>query len=166
MVKKELTTKADLLAVLDLLDSLPMRYWVDGGWGVDILIGKQNREHRDVDINFDGQFTDILLETLKTHGYTVTTDWSPCRIELYHPELGYIDIHPLVIDTDGSAKQADPFGGWYCFERGWFSDTVFEGRKIPCISAEAQKLFHTGYEQQEKDRIDMRNLEIFITKTE
>jgi len=25
----------------------------------------------------------------------------PTRIELYHPELGYIDIHPLIINKDG-----------------------------------------------------------------
>ena len=35
--KKEITTKENLMEVLNLLDSLKMKYWIDGGWGVDIL---------------------------------------------------------------------------------------------------------------------------------
>jgi len=159
MSKKEITSKENLIDVLDLLEDLNVTYWVDGGWGVDILTGKQNRDHRDLDIDFDGKFEEVLLEALKNKGYKITTDWSPSRIELHHPELGYLDIHPLIINEDGSAKQAAPDGGWYHFEPKWFSRSLFEGRVIPCISAEAQKLFHSGYELREVDRIDMKNLD-------
>lgn len=38
-----------------------MSYWLDGGWGIDVLAGKQTRSHRDVDIDFDAQYTDQLL---------------------------------------------------------------------------------------------------------
>ncbi len=164
MNQKETVTKNDLLTVLDLLDSLHMRYWIDGGWGVDILLGKQNREHRDIDLDFDSNYTDALLAALQSRGYTITTDWRPCRIELWHPELGYIDIHPLVILEDGSAKQAAPDGGWYEFEAGWFTSAMLEGRRIPCISAAAQQLFHSGYEQREVDKIDMANLAVLLTE--
>ena len=164
MNKKEIVTKENLIEVLDLLDSMEMKYWIDGGWGVDILLGKQNREHRDIDVDFDGEFTKALLYKLKEIGYEIVVDWSPSRIELYHPELGYIDIHPLIINKDGSARQADPQGGWYEFEAKWFSTAVFEGRVIPCISAEAQKLFHSGYELREVDKMDMKNLDSLISK--
>ena len=164
MVKKEITNKENLMEVLDLLDSLKIKYWIDGGWGVDILLGKQNREHRDIDVDFDGKFTEILLDTLKGKGYEITTDWSPTRIELYHPELGYIDIHPLIISEDGSAKQAGLNDDWYDFKAEWFSSALFEERIIPCISAEAQKLFHSGYELREVDKIDLKNLDCLISE--
>lgn len=164
MADKEITTKENMMEILALLDSLHMRYWVDGGWGIDILTGRQNREHRDLDINFDGQFTEALLAKLKEKGYAVTTDWSPCRVELYHKELGYLDVHPLVIGEDGSAKQADPFGGWYDFEADFFACAAFEGKQIPCMSAGAQKLFHSGYELREKDRMDLKNLDAFLSE--
>lgn len=162
IIKKEITTKENLMEVLNLLEGLKMKYWIDGGWGVDILLGKQHREHRDIDVDFDGEFTGILLETLKEKGYEITTDWRPARIELYHPELGYIDIHPLIISKDGSAKQAGLNNDWYDFKAEWFSSALFDDRIIPCISAEAQKIFHSGYELREVDKIDMKNLDSLI----
>lgn len=74
MTQKEIATKSDLLKVLDLVEAVGMRYWLDGGWGVDVLVGKQTREHRDVDINFDARYTDALIEALLSHGYEITTD--------------------------------------------------------------------------------------------
>ena len=31
-------------------------------WGVDVLTGKQQREHRDIDIDFDAQHTQKLYK--------------------------------------------------------------------------------------------------------
>lgn len=163
MIKIETVTKADLLKVLDLMETFGMRYWLDGGWGVDVLLGKQTREHRDVDINFDARYTDALLRTLVSHGYEITTDWRPVRIELCHPELSYVDIHPFVINEDGTAKQADLEGGWYEFEADYFGSAVFEGRTIPCISAKGQKIFHTGYEFREVDKHDIRIIDYLLS---
>lgn len=126
--------------------------------GCNILTGRQNREHRDIDIDFDVKYEDVLLYELERKGYKITTDWRPTRIELYHEELGYLDIHPLQINEDGSAKQAAPDGGWYEFDAKWFTVVKFEGRDIPCISLEAQILFHSGYELREVDYIDLKNL--------
>ena len=161
---KGMVSKESLIEVLNLLEDLDVKYGVDGGWGVDILTGKQNRNHRDIDIDFDSEFEEVLLAALKNKGYKITTDWSPSRVELHHPELGYLDIHPLIINESGGAKQANPYGGWYHFEANWFSCSLFEGRVIPCISAEAQKLFHSGYELREVDMIDIKNLELLLPK--
>lgn len=35
MVKKETVTLDDLRNVLDLIENTGIRYWLDGGWGVD-----------------------------------------------------------------------------------------------------------------------------------
>ena len=159
MKKKEIATQDDLLKVLDLLDNTRIRYWLDGGWGVDVLAGKQTREHRDIDIDFDSKYTDELLRVLKENGYEVVLDWSPVRVELYHSQLSYVDIHPFVLNNDGTAKQADLEGGWYEFEADIFGSAVFNGRSVPCISAKGQKLFHTGYELREVDKHDMDIIE-------
>lgn len=159
MAEKETVTQDDLLKVLDFIESTGIRYWLDGGWGVDVLAGKQTREHRDVDIDFDSQYTEKMLQLLKEKGYEIVTDWSPVRVELHHPQFGYIDIHPFVLFSDGTAKQADLEGGWYEFEADFFGSAVFNGRKIPCISVKGQKVFHTGYELREVDKHDIKILE-------
>ncbi|SJZ98263.1 nucleotidyltransferase domain-containing protein [Anaerorhabdus furcosa] len=158
-MKKEIVTKEDLLKVIDLFEEIQITYWLDGGWGVDALVGKQTRHHRDIDINYDANETERLLDTLIKVGYQVETDWMPVRAELYHPELGYLDIHPFIIEEDGSCKQSDLEGGFYNIDAKYFGQTIFEGRKIPCISIEGQKVFHSGYELRESDIHDLKCLE-------
>lgn len=165
-MKKERAEQKDLFEVLDFLEKWNITYWLDGGWGVDALIGRQTREHRDIDIDFDSRQTDRLLAALLAAGYVMETDWRPVRIELHHPERGYLDIHPFVLAEDGTAKQADLEGGWYEFEPDYFGRTVFAGRGIPCISAKGQKVFHTGYEPREVDLHDMEMLEEFLKNRE
>lgn len=155
MTKKEHTTITELFQVLDLLESLDMQFWLDGGWGVDVLYGQQTRLHRDIDIDFDANYTDQLLDLLQERGYQIETNWLPTRVELYSKELGYIDIHPFVLNADGTSKQADLDGGWYEFQPDYFGTAVFEGRSIPCISAKGQQVFHSGYDLREKDIHDL-----------
>ena len=159
MGRKEITTKEDLMTVINILESAGIIYWIDGGWGVDILAGKQTRVHRDIDINFDAQYTDKLLNILLEYGYEVDTDWKPVRIELYSEKYGYLDIHPFVLNEDGTSKQADLEGGWYEFDKDLFGNAVFEGQTIPCISVKGQKLFNSGYELRDKDKHDISIIE-------
>lgn len=159
MGKKEITTNEDLMTVINLFEQAGITYWIDGGWGVDLLAGKQTRPHRDIDINFDAQYTDKLLSILLEYGYEVDTDWKPVRVELYSEKYGYLDIHPFVLNEDGTSKQADLEGGWYEFDKDLFSNAVFEGKIVPCISLKGQKLFHSGYELRDKDRHDISILE-------
>ena len=69
MSRKEVTTKEDIMTVIDILENAEITYWIDGGWGVDILAGKQTRDHRDIDINFDSRYTEKLLHILFEYGY-------------------------------------------------------------------------------------------------
>ena len=149
MGRKEITTKEDLIKVIELFENMGITYWLDGGWGVDILAGKQTRIHRDIDINFDAEYTEKLLNILMDFGYKIDTDWRPIRIELYSDKLGYLDIHPFVLNDDGTSKQAALGGG----------SAFFEGKTIPCISLKGQKIFHSGYELRDKDKHDIAVLE-------
>lgn len=148
------TTKETLWTVLDLFEKHSVTYWLDGGWCVDALYGEQTREHRDIDINFDSEKTDEMIAALKDLGYVPETDWLPVRAEFSHEKLGYLDIHPFV-SSGKSVKQANPGGGFWEFPQEYFGIAVFDGRKIPCISLEGQKVFHSGYELRDKDLHDL-----------
>lgn len=159
MGRKETTTTEDLMTVINLMKTSGIPYWIDGGWGVDLLAGKQTRIHRDIDLNFDAQYLEELLGILLEYGYEVDTDWKPVRVELYSDKLGYLDIHPFILNEDGTSKQADLDGGWYEFEKDYFGTAIFEGKAVPCISLKGQKIFHSGYELRDKDKHDISILE-------
>ena len=163
MAKKETVTKYDLMRVIEIIEKTGIKYWLDGGWGVDVLGGVQSREHRDIDIDFDAKYTDELLKTLRNHGYETETDCLPVRMELHSEKLGYIDIHPFVLNADGTSKQSDGQGGWYEFEADFFGSAVFENIEIPCISAKGQRIFHSGYELREVDVHDIKIIEELLS---
>lgn len=159
MAKKETTSPEDLMTIIRILEEANITYWIDGGWGIDVLAGKQTRAHRDIDIDFDARYTEKLLAILADYGYVADTDWAPVRIELYSEKYGYLDIHPFIINKDGTSKQADLEGGYFEFEADYFGIGTYEGKVIPCISAKGQKVFHTGYELREVDKQDLEIIE-------
>lgn len=163
---KKIVSKTDLFEVLDLIESMQIAYWLDGGWGVDVLVGKQTREHRDVDLDFDSRYTDQLLTALEADGYEITTDQRPVRIELYHTGRSYLDIHPFVLGEHGTARQADLKGGWYEFEADFFGKAEFSGRWIPCISLKGQRIFHSGYEPRTVDLHDIKLLQGLLEQSQ
>lgn len=159
MGRKETASAEDLMTVIGILEESRITYWIDGGWGVDILAGEQTRAHRDIDIDFDAREAGKLLAILTGCGYAVDTDEAPVRIELYSGKLGYLDIHPFVLNEDGTAKQANSEGGWYEFGADCFGTGIFKERVIHCISAKGQKIFHTGYKLRDVDVHDLKIIE-------
>jgi len=65
---------AEVLAVLDAVRSTGCRFWLEGGWGVDALVGRQTRPHRDVDVDFDADYEDEVLQALSLPGYFIETE--------------------------------------------------------------------------------------------
>ncbi len=158
-MKREETTFIQLQKVIALFKQNEITYWIDGGWGVDLLMQKQTRKHRDIDINFDASQSDKVVALLLDYGYQVQCDEMPTRMELYHDELGYLDIHPFILNADGSAKQSDYNGNYFLFDADFFTTVKFEEESIACMSLKAQALFHTGYELRDKDKHDIKNIE-------
>jgi lincosamide nucleotidyltransferase A/C/D/E len=148
-----------LLTVLAAVRSVGCRFWLDGGWGVDALTGRQTRPHRDIDIDIDGEFENEVLTTLHNLGYTIETDWRPNRVELAAPGRGWVDVHPLVIDDLGDARQAALGGGWHEIPRTFFTVGRLGDLPVPCFTVEAQRLFHTGYDLRDVDRHDLAALD-------
>ena len=35
---------------VDLLYSLPVPWWIAGGWAIDLYLGRQTRPHEDIDV--------------------------------------------------------------------------------------------------------------------
>lgn len=153
------TSLEEVLAVLQALNASGCRYWLEGGWGVDALAGRQTRTHRDVDIDIDAACEGAALSVLNEMGYVIETDWRPNRVELAATGRGWVDLHPLLVDEDGSARQAALGGGFHLLPASYFVVGSLAGLTIPCVSVAAQRLFHSGYPPRDVDAHDLRLLE-------
>jgi lincosamide nucleotidyltransferase A/C/D/E len=66
---------SDVLEVLNAIRSTGRRCWLEGGWGVDALVGRLTRPHRDVGIDFyaafEGRILGVLMDTeqAQVHAY-------------------------------------------------------------------------------------------------
>ena len=138
-----------------------LRFWLDGGWGVDALLGEQTRAHSDLDIAIDARDVDEALRRLAPHGYAHAADVEPglpARYVLRDERGCQVDLHVLAFES-GDGWQTLPDGG-----RGGYpgSELGNLGKigdlEVPCISPALQLRHHLGYEPTDRDRRDMRLL--------
>jgi len=150
------TTEVDeVLTVLATLAEAGCRTWVAGGWGVDALVGRQTRAHRDLDLALDATGLDAALARLAALGYLAQTDWLPVRLELHRPGHGWVDVHPVVFDATGAGIQAGLEGTAFHYPSACFRDGRIGGTAVGCLSAEQQRAFHQGYELRAVDHHDL-----------
>jgi lincosamide nucleotidyltransferase A/C/D/E len=96
--------------------------------------------------------------------FWVETGWRPNRVERAATGRGWVDIHPLVIDDNGNRRQAALGGGWHEFPRTFFTVGQIGGVPVPCLSIEAQRLFHSGYPLRDVDEHDLAVLDRWETR--
>ena len=59
----------DVVEVVRLLEGLGIDVWLDGGWGVDALLGTQTRPHDDLDLVVQLEDVPKLRAALLDRGY-------------------------------------------------------------------------------------------------
>jgi len=152
---------ADVIDVASTLLAAGVSFWLDGGWGVDALLGEETRRHDDLDIVIRLDDSESVIEHLVAVGFNVETDSRPTQFVLADANDRRIDFHPVVFQTDGSARQigAGPNGADAFFPTSGFSGLgQITGKEFPCLSPRLLVLFHTGYPPQPKDRHNVRLL--------
>lgn len=140
--------------VLGRLDDAAVRYWVLGGWGVDALVGRQTREHRDLDVAIDEEQWLASLDTVAALGYVVETNWWPIRVELASTQ-GWVDFHPVRFAESGDGVQAGPDGTTFEYPKEQLTTGLIGGRRVPCVSATWQVRVHSGYDARPQDLQDL-----------
>jgi lincosamide nucleotidyltransferase A/C/D/E len=152
----------DAPPVLELMAGLRaagVRVWIAGGWGVDALLGRQTRPHRDLDLIHDVEHEAVALEVLAAHGFRETADERPVRFVLRDEGGLELDLHPVRFAPDGSARQATyEEGVFFDYPADCFVTGTIDGETVPCVSAAQQAYFHQGYEPAERDLHDMARL--------
>jgi lincosamide nucleotidyltransferase A/C/D/E len=125
---------------------------IDGGWGVDALLGKQTRPHQDLDIAIDHKDVPKLRELLEQRGFAdiPRDDTRDCNFVLGDNDNNKIDIHSYTFNEKGNNIFGVPYLPEHFTGRG-----TIGGYPVKCISAEWMIKFHSGYELDENDYHDM-----------
>ena len=145
----------DLLAVTTALHGADIAHWVAGGWGVDALVGRQTRPHRDLDLAIDADHLDQAVALLRPLGYRPETDWLPVRLELAADGERWVDLHPVAFDAQGDGRQAGLDGTCFAYPATELVVGSIKGHLLPCLSAARQHVFHSGYPLRD---VDVRDL--------
>lgn len=142
-----------IFALLDAFERANISVWIGGGWGVDALVGRQTREHRDLDIMYRLEQDADLRRVLSELGYQPETDWWPARVEFAGES--YVDVHPLRFAADGSAILSGLDDATFEYPAAAFTQGEIAGLLAGCLSIEQQRLFHSGYEPRDVDQHDL-----------
>jgi lincosamide nucleotidyltransferase A/C/D/E len=146
-------TAADVIDLYAELQALGINVWIDGGWGVDALLGVQTRPHKDLDIAIQENDVSGLAAALEARGYRDVIRHSQWNFERSDDRGRQVDVHSFVLGPDGNVERG------IMYPTGSLSGTgTIGGHAVRCVSPEWMVKFHSGYELQEKDFRDVSAL--------
>ena len=99
-IEPEMTSSV-LVEILGLLEGASIEVWLDGGWGVDALLKKQTRRHKDVDIIVRVSDVLELQEILGRKGFAIKEGSPPNSFVITDGSELEVDIHAVNFDDQG-----------------------------------------------------------------
>ncbi|MFP3883541.1 MAG: nucleotidyltransferase domain-containing protein [Actinomycetota bacterium] len=153
-------TAAEVDRLLDLFEELGIKVWLDGGWGVDALLGEQTRRHSDLDIVLETEAAVMLRAALLDRGFedVATDDRRAWNYVMGDDDGTRIDFHVVEFADDGRGIYG-PVENGQCFPASAFAGEGSIGcRPVLCMGAEYQMQSHTGYQIGEGDVHDVMAL--------
>jgi lincosamide nucleotidyltransferase A/C/D/E len=148
----------DVVEILDLLEGQGVQVWLNGGWGVDALLGRQTRDHDDLDITIPTADRNSFSEVVAGAGFLIDRVDNNFNWVLVDSKGRRIDVH--LVDFSQTVHDADnvvyygpnglPFPIGSLEGRGHIGQ-----RSVKCETPEFQVQGHTGYTVDEKDYRDV-----------
>jgi lincosamide nucleotidyltransferase A/C/D/E len=147
--------------------------WLTGGWGIDALLGKQTRPHKDLDVIVLLDDIVRIRKLLEGDGYRLKDLWSEDKVVIdphgtetstafvmAHPDDREVDLHAIVLDDRGNGIPAwNHDEGWNFATEDLAGEGVIAGVAVHCLSAQIQAICHTGYELPDYQVRDMELLQ-------
>src|SRR5258708_38873171 len=113
-------TASDVIEVLDALAHAGVGACVDGGWGVDALVGRTTRNHYDLDLALDRNDLERARKALEAIGYLQERSvllGLPIRLAMTDEHGRQLDLHVLEVDEAGNGwqKLSETGRAWTCY---------------------------------------------------
>ncbi len=124
----------DVLEVVQRLRAAGVRVWLDGGWGVDALIGHQTREHDDLDLVIPLPDGDAARRTLTALGFELLEDEPTLCFVARDADDRRVDVHTVAFDDEGGALQRQEDGSFWRYPSESFSGRGrVDGNELACL---------------------------------
>jgi lincosamide nucleotidyltransferase A/C/D/E len=152
---------SDVLELLDFLEGHRIQAWLNGGWGVDALLGRQTREHDDLDITISAADRQTYGDAMAELGFTTYRIANDFNWVLVDGRDRLVDVHLVDFsETRRDRSGIDIYGSnGLPFEVGSLEGSgQIAGRKVKCETAEFQVRGHTRYTPDEQDYKDVVTL--------
>jgi lincosamide nucleotidyltransferase A/C/D/E len=162
----------DALFIYRRLSNNGIQIWLTGGWGIDALLGKQTRPHKDLDAILLLDDMVRMREILGRDGYGLKELWPENRwvidghgiktataFVLRDAEGREFDAHAIRLDDQGNGVPAWEAADGFIFKRQDLAgEGVIAGFPVKCITPEMQVLSHAGYELPDNHLHDLELL--------
>jgi lincosamide nucleotidyltransferase A/C/D/E len=151
---------ADVLYVLDLLAAGDITTWVDGGWGVDALLGDETRAHDDLDLVIEHFDADRYRAVMRAAGFApkAGAPETARNFVLVDADGREVDVHLVdrdVVVTDANGVQVYGPNGLEYEVGSLGGGGTIAGRRVACCTAAFQVRSHTAYEPDADDAHDV-----------
>lgn len=158
------------VALYTLLEQGGVRFWVMGGWGVDALLHRQTRPHKDLDILALLDDLPKLWRLLDAQGFTLRYVWEenrwldeeahrlPTAFVVADAEGRELDVHVISIGSHGAIVQH--YDNPWPFPGAISGQGAIAGVAVTCVSRETQLAMHTGYSLPEGQLHDLELLRV------
>jgi lincosamide nucleotidyltransferase A/C/D/E len=151
----------DVVEIVGALTAAGISASIAGGWGVDALLGRQSRRHKDLDLIVDASDAAQATARRVLHdlGYEAVDNraeagkWMPLKVVLRDPGGRTIDLLP--VHFEGGATGPDAEAAAAPLGPAAFVSGVVAGHPVSCLSPWVQLTFHTEYAPRRIDRRDV-----------
>jgi lincosamide nucleotidyltransferase A/C/D/E len=142
------------------LERLGVPIWIDGGWSVDALLGRQTRPHSDLDIAVETSNVEKLRALRGERGFreVISADSTPWNFVLSDAGGSKVDVHAITFDEHGRGVLGPPELGHFYPAGALDGSGEIDGEPVRCVAAQFIVLFKTSYEPREIDRADVAAL--------